>query len=183
MHDEAKTIFQPYFMPGEKVIWAGRPKQGFHFTLFDIFLVPFSLAFFAFALAWEYVVLFVEDPEWLFAIFGLPFLLVGFQMLAWRFVTDKNRRARTHYALTDQRALVLETGKEPRLFAYVPSDLFDLRLVNRKPYGDVSFGKWKIPVGKRGSISHWPYGVFSGFRLIENAEEVYEKLEKLRDKK
>lgn len=180
--------FSSYLQPGEHLTWAGQPKQGVVFTLVDIVAIPFGLVFFLFSCGWETFVLwsFNRQDSWvliLFALFGIPFVVAGANMVYFRFPRDKKRRAVTYYALTNQRALVLIDGKEPQLHSYIPTDLFDLKLTTRKDNGDVCFGGWKIPLQKRSSVRNWPYGAFSGFRLIADAQEVYKMAEQLRDSK
>ncbi|TND04825.1 MAG: hypothetical protein FD123_3762 [Bacteroidetes bacterium] len=184
MHD----IFQPYLLEDEKLEWTGQPRQGFLFTFIDIIAIPFSLAWFGLACTWESLALFAGENEggmrWLFVLFGIPFVFVGYQMLIGRFFTDRKRRANTYYGITNKRALVLEGVKKKRLQEYFPKDLDDLRLQrSRKKYPSVAFGYWKTRAQKRSIISHWPYGVFSGFRMTEQAAEAFHLLEKLRDMK
>jgi hypothetical protein len=45
------------------------------------------------------------------AVFGLPFLAVGFYMLVGRFIHDANERRRTWYTVTNRRCLIAVDGK------------------------------------------------------------------------
>lgn len=104
---------------GERLLWQGVPKQGLMLRVGDIFLIPFSALWFGGALFWEGSVLLAwafgnssMDAEVtgivsLFALFGIPFVLVGFYIFAGRFWHDKWRRSNTLYGLTDDRAILI----------------------------------------------------------------------------
>ena len=108
---------------GEVVRWSGVTGPGLHrWAAFGIWL--FAIPWLAFALAWEGTVLamlFKSGPPpikqgnwpilwgWAFALFGLPFVLVGLGMMAAPFYALR-KAARTVYALTDTRLLVIEAG-------------------------------------------------------------------------
>ena len=108
---------------GEVVRWSGVPGPGLHrWAAFGIWL--FAIPWLAFALAWEgtlLAMLFKSGPPpikqgnwpilwgWAFALFGLPFVLAGLGMMAAPFYALR-KAARTVYALTDTRLLVIEAS-------------------------------------------------------------------------
>lgn len=184
MATEHAAIFEPYLAEGETLSWTGRPRQGFRFTGLDIFTIPFSLLWFSLALAWEFLAIFAGENEGitqlLFIIFGIPFVLIGYQICIGRFFTDRKRRANTYYAITNRRALVLEGIKKKRLHEYLPSDLEDLKFTRKKKiHSDVFFGYWKTRKHARSTFAHWPYGIFSGFHLTTDGNKAYELLQQL----
>ncbi|MEE4349001.1 MAG: hypothetical protein V2J26_02125 [Pacificimonas sp.] len=94
---------------GEITQWAGRPCQGFAFTAFDVFLVPFSFLWAGFAGMWNLLVWFADGGETPFAFgaFGLPFLIVGAYVSVGRLFHDRWLRKNTIYAVTNKRALAI----------------------------------------------------------------------------
>lgn len=98
--------FQPYLDKSETVRWTGRPKQGLTFQSSDLFFVPFSLLWAGFAVFWESTVIASGAPPF-FALWGVPFVLVGLYITVGRFFFEAFVRARTYYALTDKSALIL----------------------------------------------------------------------------
>lgn len=103
--------FQPFLLPGERVLWAGRPKQGFLLHRTDAFLLPFSWLWLAFVVAFFFMAPpspSDEVPIWLFM--GL-FLVVGIYVAFGRFIHDAIIRKRMTYAVTDQRVLFLQGAR------------------------------------------------------------------------
>jgi hypothetical protein len=43
MSDDISHILAPHLVPGERLLWAGRPKQGFALRGWDILALPFSI--------------------------------------------------------------------------------------------------------------------------------------------
>lgn len=85
------TAFQPYLLPGERVLWTGRPKQGIALHASDTFLIPFSLLWTGFALLWNVGVWTMpgaNEVDWSFRLFGLMFLVIGLYFVFGRFVHD-----------------------------------------------------------------------------------------------
>ena len=109
---ELASSFEPDLFRDERVVWAGQPDHRFRLTPADVFLVPFSLIWGGFALFWEAGVLglFATQPNAIFtpfALFGIPFVVIG-QYLIWgRFIYRSYRARRTYYAVTTKRVLIL----------------------------------------------------------------------------
>jgi len=92
-------------LPGEQLLWWGRPRQGLMLRPADALYIPFSLFWCGFAIFWEASV--VKSGFWPFELWGIPFVLAGLYMVFGRFLTDARQRARTVYAITDQRVVVV----------------------------------------------------------------------------
>jgi len=93
----------------EKVIWRGRPKQGFMLTSRDAVLIPVSLVWCGFIIFWESSVLRNPNAPIFMVLFGGLFLLIGLFLTVGRFFVDAWIRARVFYALTDRRILILRS--------------------------------------------------------------------------
>lgn len=164
-------------LPGETLLWSGQPLQGWVLESSDWFLVPFSLAWGGFAIFWNAAVWLGGSPLF-FKLFGLPFLFVGLFLIAGRFIVDRRNRARTHYAVTDQRLLISEgNGAKIRSFPIDALPAFEMS-EEGGGQGSIRFGPRPISaqmgMEARG-FSGWP-GVVSApeFFRIDNVRQVYE---------
>lgn len=97
--DTAFEVLKEHTNHGRDLIWTGRPVQGFRLGKEDLALVPFSIFWCVFVVIWEAIAIF-SDAGWLFILWGIPFLLIGFYLLIGRFLHDRWYRARTFYGLT-----------------------------------------------------------------------------------
>jgi hypothetical protein len=89
----------------EELVWAGRPKLGWYLNPTEAF--PFGMVWMAFALFWEVQVIRVGAGS--FALFGLPFLSIGFYAV-FSPLLDARKRLRTFYGLTNRRVLIAVTS-------------------------------------------------------------------------
>jgi hypothetical protein len=110
-----EQVVAGHLLPGERIHWVGKPDPGKLFGPADKFLVPFSLVWAGFAFLWMGGVVTAivrgEEGLWFFALFGVPFVLVGLYMVFGRFVYKRWRRKRTTYAVTDTRVLSIVAGR------------------------------------------------------------------------
>lgn len=107
MDFETQRRLQAEMGSGERLLWAGRPAQGLRLRITDVFLVPFSLLWAGFAVFWEVTAL--RSAPLFFALWGVPFVLIGAYLVVGRFFADSWQRSRTYYGLTDQRVLILSS--------------------------------------------------------------------------
>lgn len=95
----------------EEVLWSGRPELSNSFTRADFLLIPFSIFWTLFSLFWMGVVLAIgisgEPGAFIMAVFGFPFVAIGFYMLFGRFRFKRWAKTKTHYAVTSKRVLSL----------------------------------------------------------------------------
>jgi hypothetical protein len=106
--------FAERLLRGEKVIWRGRPQQGFMLTPKDAYLIPYSLVWGGFSIFWESNVLRISNAPVFMPLFGATFVLIGLFMIFGRFFVDGWIRAGVFYALTDRRILILRSRPSVR---------------------------------------------------------------------
>ena len=110
---DAKSRLRSHLRPGEELRWVGAPNPKVTFAPADAFLIPFSLMWGGFAIFWEVSVL-TGGGSALFALWGIPFVLVGLYFIVGRFVHKARLKRRTVYGLTDTRALVSTSERSVR---------------------------------------------------------------------
>ena len=94
---------RPYLGPGESILWQGRPQRFTPFTLYDAYLIPFSLLWCGFAVFWEGLV--IKNGVSLFSLFGIPFVLMGLYFVFGRFIYRWYLLKHTTYVITTQKIL------------------------------------------------------------------------------
>lgn len=178
--------FQSYLLAGERILWTGQPKQGLVFSGKDILLVPFSLMWGGIAIAWNAAAWFQafgggsgDGPDWFFRLWGLPFLVVGLYLIAGRFLHDASLRRGLHYAVTDQRVLVVRGAK------FISLDIRRLPRLDLAEYrdgsGTLAFEAdhgmaWGMSWGGTNGFGWWVPALASTTRFfrIRDARKVYE---------
>jgi len=183
--DDQKSAraFDPYLLSGERILWAGQPKQGLAFAGKDVFLIPFSLLWGGFAIFWNAAVWFApfggDGAGWFFKLWGLPFLVIGLYFIAGRFLHDAHIRKQLVYSVTDQRILTLrrstissmEIDRLPRLeFSE-----------HRDGTGTLTFGSGsQMAFLAMSGVTWWLPSAASPTQMfrIKNARTVYELIRK-----
>ena len=89
-------------LPGETVLWQGRPASGTRADTSNPGKLVFGFAFVAFALFWMDKAM-ASGPIWLA---GLPFLAFGLRLSVWTAWAPRLRAKFAHYRLTNHRAIV-----------------------------------------------------------------------------
>jgi Bacterial PH domain len=162
----------------ERLLWSGQPPQGVRLRAADAFLIPFSLMWGGFAIFWETGVVLSGAPLF-FVAWGVPFVLIGLYLIVGRFWADAMQRARTYYALTDSRVIIVSGVFSRSARSLNARTLSDITLTKKKNgSGTISFG----PVNPM--YAWWGSAALPGmswyatpcFELLGNAEEVYEKI-------
>lgn len=167
-------------LEGERIVWSGRPVQGPLFTARDWFLVPFSLFWCGFAVFWEATVLRSKAPG-LFAIWGVPFVLIGLYLSVGRFVADAWMRLSTRYALTNRRIVIARSGAFGKLTSISLERIPDMQLTEWSDgRGTIRFGPPVPYWGSTGwggwSPSTDPMPQFIG---IDKAQEVFDLIQRM----
>lgn len=178
MIDEA---FQGRLLPGENIVWSGRPGQGLVFMARDTFLIPFSLVWCGFAIFWTVGATSAGAPTF-FTFWGLMFVCVGLYFVVGRFLLDAWVRRDMRYAVTDQRILISRSAPLSRFTAIDLARLPDVDLAERKNgSGTVRFGPAISMLGTR-SMTGWSPSLdpTPQFIAIEGARRVFDLVQRTR---
>ena len=179
MNFEAEKMLTPELGRGERLLWTGRPRQGLRLRPSDWYLVPFSLLWGGFAFFWEFMVLTGGAP-WFFALWGVPFVLVGLYLIVGRFFADSYQRARTYYGVTDQRVLILSGLLNRRTTSIALPNLGEVSLTERSDRsGSITFGTPNAAYPAWWGSS-WPgtgYKTAPTFDLIDDVRQVYSAIQ------
>ena len=172
MPSVAQTV--PFeFERGERSVWIGAPRQGLVLRPTDAFMIPFSFLWAGFAVFWEASVLRTSAPGF-FALWGIPFVLIGVYITIGRFFVDAWRRGRTSYALTSER-IIIRTGASTK--SLTVRTLSDVTLTERHDgSGTITFGPNPFPMSMYAGTP-WP-GLAQppAFEMIAEARSVYSQI-------
>lgn len=106
-------IWAPYVKGGEKTLWQGRPSGAFHMRRGDVWNIFGGIAAML-VTAFMAIVALSSNAPIVFKIFFGAIVLFGFlyalYMTTFQFYFAAVRRGKTHYAITNHRAL----GSQPR---------------------------------------------------------------------
>ena len=159
----------------EKLLWAGRPRQGLILRAADAFLIPFSIMWGGFAIFWEISVLAAGAP-WFFAIWGVPFVLIGLYIMVGRFWMDAKQRAATVYAVTSERVIIVSGVFARQVKSLGIDTITDVSLTERTSgAGTITFGP--VPPFYGWGGAGWPgfgYQSVPSFELEADARRVFE---------
>ena len=157
----------------EQLLWSGVPRQGLIVSPQDTFLIPFSLLWAGFTVFWEVSVL-ASGGSRFFALWGIPFVAMGFYITIGRFFVDRRRRARTSYALTSHRIVIRSGNSVQSLSLATLTDVSVTERSNRT--GTLTFGAVPFPMSVLAG-SGWP-GVKGPpmFEQIPEARRVFEQI-------
>ena len=154
---------------GERQLWAGVPRQGIVFRPADVFVIPFTLLWAGFAVFWESSVLRTGAPGF-FALWGIPFVLVGIYITIGRFFFDAARRRKTTYGLTSSR-IIIAAGRTTKSLSL--ATLSEVSLTERADgSGTITFGPTNLQQTMYSGMG-WP-GIqqVPAFELIADAKAV-----------
>jgi hypothetical protein len=190
-----ESDFRARLLPGERITWQGQPATGVLFTGRDIFLIPFSLFWCGFVFFWEWGAMQATNAEpanagpastigTVFPLFGIPFILVGLYFVFGRFVVDAWLRARTFYAITNQRVLILRSAPFGKFVSLAIDRLPELSLDERSDgRGTIRFQPRMPMWGSYNGFSAWTPSLDSTqFLMIADARNVFDRIQKLGSK-
>jgi hypothetical protein len=126
---------------GERIEWIGMPIPRF-FTPAATASFLFAIPWTAFALFWICGAAGFKIPDFnegfdVFPLFGVPFVLIGFAMLASPLWAHK-KASRSVYVITNRRAIIMDGGWSTTIRSYTPDKLQNIYRKERKDgSGDV----------------------------------------------
>jgi len=179
------NAFEGRLMPGEKLVWAGKPKSGLMLTARDGLLIPFSLMWGGFAVFWEWSVLTTakgNGPDSFFILWGIPFVLIGLYFIFGRFFVDAWARARTAYGVTNQRILIFRAGPFGKFTSLAIDRLPELSLDERADGGGtIRFAAGEGFFARRNGFSSWSPALDGTpqFLAIPDARAVFDRIQKI----
>ena len=126
-------LFEGRLLPGERVVWEGRPATGLRLGPGDGTRVPFSIVWFA-------VVVYVaagggHGASRVTLLFTSPLLLFGIYFLVGRFVVDAWMRTRERYLLTDRRLVIARAPPFARYTALAAERLSEAAITGERNDG------------------------------------------------
>jgi hypothetical protein len=170
--------------PGERILWQGRPTKGLHWSELTGARTIFGLAYAGFAVFWIYIaaVLTRTGPgalNFLFPLFGLPFLVIGLNVAFGTPVREARRRRGTFYTLTDRAAFVASI--DPKRLERFPLGPDTRPVLEEGNPGTVWFAEspgypgrgWRGMGSSRRYTSVLKGGRRVGFETIPDARDVY----------
>jgi len=177
-----------HLLPSEHIEWIGRPDPAKHFTRSDAFLIPFSLMWGGFAIFWEATAIAAGAGPF-FALWGIPFVVLGLYFIFGRFVYKARRKRRTIYAVTNRRVMTLVRGRsdesvEGAALSSIPNISTSAA---SNGHGNVEFGPSSSPsngwYGNSGMEFFARGQMMSGVRFydIEDPRSVADLVERLRE--
>ncbi|WP_237153121.1 hypothetical protein [Oryzibacter oryziterrae] len=182
---ETNAAFSPYLLAGESIKWSGRPRSGLMTFPNDAYFIPFSLLWCGFAIFWTITGVLHWGLQPMFAL-GCAFVLLGLFMVFGRFFADAWLRQATHYAVSDQRILILRTRPLTKLRTVLLSQICETTLtLHAAEFGSIRFvadlksltnpfRNKRAPESMIPSLSYAPM-----FIAIDNAGEVYRLIQDL----
>ena len=175
--DAAGSPIRQVLRPGETVLWAGAQNVAAYALRGAWFLIPFSLLWGGFAIFWEISALLTRPLP--FALFGVPFVVIGLYLIFGRIYVALREAEHTSYAITDRRVLIVTGAFGQRLLE------LDLRDLPTAQLEDLGRGLGTVTLGA--SISPfrappgWPtFGTYTrpaAFEMISEARRVFEILQ------
>jgi hypothetical protein len=177
-HD-AEVAIRHHLGHSERLVWAGRPRQGIVVRAADAFMIPFSLMWGGFMFFWVHSAV-AEGAPWPFVLSGTLFLLMGVHFVFGRFVLDAWLRKKTYYALSNERIIIVSGLLTRRIKSLSLRTLTDVTLDQRADgTGTITFGPVR-PMAWWGQGMAYPgmwVQVPPSFELIPRAKEVYDLIQ------
>jgi len=178
MNYELEQVARSQLARNERLLWSGQPRGGMRLRAADALMIPFSLMWSGFAVFWEINALKQGAPGF-FALWGVPFVLMGAYIVVGRFFVDAWQRSRTYYALTNQRAIIIRGIMNRQVKTLPLRTMSDITFTERSDgSGSITLGpstgpySWVAGSGWPGTARYQP----PTFEMIENVRSVHTML-------
>jgi hypothetical protein len=184
MFKDLKSELKQQLDPNETLLWTGQPQRGIVFRPSDIFIIPFSLFWCGFAIFW-FVSALTSGAPIFFAMFGIPFVIIGLIFVFGRFIIDAKQREHTTYGLTENRIIIKSGVFSKSVKSLNIKTLFDIEFIEKEDgSGTITFGP-KNPMTNWASGMNWWPGMAAPatIELIPHVREVYNQIIALQNKK
>ena len=161
------SVCLSYMAPDERELWSGAPGAGHLLSASDAVMIPFSIFWCGFACFWEFTA--ITNGGGFFALFGIPFVAVGFYIMFGRFFHASHMRKKTYYIVTNRR-IIRKRGKRV--------DFLDGRQAQNMQVHAFADGRgtisFNLPVAHGRTTgappTGWPMG--ANFFFLEHVEDV-----------
>jgi hypothetical protein len=155
-------------------LWQGKPDVWAFSMRGAWYLIPFSLLWGGFAIFWEVTVL-SSGAGPFFALWGIPFVLIGLYLIFGRILVARREARRTYYAVTNRRVFILGGAFARRTIEIALTELPPTQLdQSGSGLGTITFG---VPVAGFRPPPGWPtmgsYAPVPAFAAVPDAAKVY----------
>lgn len=162
----------------ENLLWTGKPKTGIIFNNYDYYMVPFSLFWCGFVIYWTYNAM---QIEFIFGLFGVPFVVIGLIIVFGRFIIDAKKRENTVYGITENRIVIKSGIFSKNIESLNIKTLSNLSLREESDgTGTITLGAEPMGTQFAEGMDWWPgVKLAPKLRMIPNARSVYDRIVKL----
>jgi hypothetical protein len=168
---------EPELLPGERILWTGRPGKGILFRSPDWLMVPFSFFWLGGVLSFSGIDLSNKDPS-TFDFFMVPFYVAGFYMTVGRFIVDILQRANTTYGMTNDRILIRSGVFSKTTNSIHINALYDTSIKEQNDKrGTIIFGPSDYSRMVFRSTWNTSEMQIPAFEMIDNVKAVYQLIE------
>lgn len=160
---------RPYLTGDEYIMWQGKPERGNLITHSDIFTIPFSVLWCAFAIFWVLTAYHSGAPL-PFVMFGMIFVFVGCYISFGRFIHTAILRKNTAYVITNKKIIRKRSKTIDMLDGKTMPPMFID--IHKNGNGTIRFGHEPVYYG-RSRTSYNAFGQSTVF-TIENISDIVE---------
>jgi hypothetical protein len=179
MWNQEHQAIQSQISGEERLLWFGKPRQGFFFRGSDGLTIPFSFMWGGFAMFWNYMVWTGNAPIFM-RLWGMPFLVVGLYMIFGRFFVDIWQRKKMFYGITNERIIIVSGLFSQQIKSLNLNTLTDITLEEKSNgLGTITFGTPNTT--NSSGNSNFPFSrkreeIVPNFEQIPQAKNVYETI-------